>query len=676
MLFYTYHITAKPKEHLEQTREEVMESCKRLPAEFKEKDTDKVILFATTFRGRVTPRKDKLVMDMGIVFHHAKVYLEQVEQIILECFAEAFGEAEVTLEPEEVIYDKFLHSMTFRSPELNAFMSLTHHTRMEGSFMEWTLKEGLFKGQPLTQKEALQEAKKLFADESFLEEIKRIYSSKNTRSFIGHPVHYHLRVSNMVAAQAMVELLFRALYNNKRLVSTRYGVVSGLSSSWDEDFANVLFCTDGSSVVICTDGTGESCDNYASSYEETVQGLYNCFKRKAKNTLFVFVELVDKPGFSKGLCQLVKEELPIVELKEGKGSQKAIKQLMKQLAEKAGYGALWKKRPLKLEEEECCISYSEATKLYEEWEKQSRFASYGAYAALKPVKAKKVEQTTGLAYKKLQQLVGLKQLKQLVDEMVAVNKVNRERARLSLSCVHNSMHMLFTGNPGSAKTTVARLLAKIFYEEGIISSGHLVECGRSNLVGKYVGWTANIVRSKFKEARGGILFIDEAYSLVDSSKSFGDEAINTIVQEMENNREDVVVIFAGYPQKMKEFLDRNEGLRSRIAFHLDFPDYSSEELQEIFLLLAQDKGFKVSVGALEQAGNFFEAAVKTPDFGNGRFARNLLEKALLKQSLRLAKEGRDRKLTAEELITLLPQDLEIAQVQEPAGNRKTIGFNL
>lgn len=154
-----------------------------------------------------------------------------------------------------------------------------------------------------------------------------------------------------------------------------------------------------------------------------------------------------------------------------------------------------------------------------------------------------------------------------------------------------AMHMVFTGNPGTAKTTVARLFARIMRENGLLSRGHLVEVGRGDLVGKYVGWTAQTVQKKFEQAEGGVLFIDEAYALVDDrSGSYGDEAINTIVQEMENHRDDMVVIFAGYPDRMEEFLQKNPGLRSRIAYHVPFADYSVEELCSIAALTARKKG--------------------------------------------------------------------------------------
>lgn len=202
--------------------------------------------------------------------------------------------------------------------------------------------------------------------------------------------------------------------------------------------------------------------------------------------------------------------------------------------------------------------------------------------------------------------------------------------------------MLFTGNPGSAKTTCARLLAGILKDRGLLASGEFVECGRSDLVGKYVGWTAIIVKEKFKQAQGGVLFIDEAYAL-NSDDKFGPEAINTIVQEMENHRDDVIVIFAGYPEPMEDFLQSNEGLRSRIAFHLNFPDYNAEEMTEIFALMMKEQGYTCSKRFLEKAHDLLAEAVTHADFGNGRFARNLLEQTIMKQSARLIhlSEGTD-----------------------------------
>ncbi len=160
-------------------------------------------------------------------------------------------------------------------------------------------------------------------------------------------------------------------------------------------------------------------------------------------------------------------------------------------------------------------------------------------------------------------------------------------------------------------------------------------------------------------ARGGILFIDEAYSLVDGyEKSFGTEAINTIVQEMENRRNDTIVIFAGYPDKMKTFLEQNEGLRSRISYYLDFPDYQADELSEILRIMTERKGYELREGAKEKCGSIFAEACRQENFGNGRFVRNLLEQAIMRQSNRLMEEYKGKELRKEQLQELKEQDFE------------------
>ena len=175
------------------------------------------------------------------------------------------------------------------------------------------------------------------------------------------------------------------------------------------------------------------------------------------------------------------------------------------------------------------------------------------------------------AYQTLQDMIGLEKIKSLVNQILDNAKIQKIRAKLGLEQHKTGLHMVFTGNPGTAKTTVARLLAKILSQEGLLESGEFIECGRGDLIGEYVGQTAPKVQHQFRMAKGGILFIDEAYSLLDDyRKSYGDEAISTIVQEMENFRDDVIVIFAGYPDKMKTFLESNEGLKSRIAFRFTY----------------------------------------------------------------------------------------------------------
>ena len=235
--------------------------------------------------------------------------------------------------------------------------------------------------------------------------------------------------------------------------------------------------------------------------------------------------------------------------------------------------------------------------------------------------------------------------------------------------------MAFTGNPGSAKTTVARLLAAILKEEGVAATGAFVECGRSDLVAKYVGWTAKAVRQKFEEASGGVLFIDEAYALVDGSNSFGAEAINTIVQEMENRRDDVLVVFAGYPDRMREFLESNEGFNSRVAFHLDFPDYTADEMVEILQVMAKERGLRLNDAILKKCWGIFANASAKEDFGNGRYVRNVLEAAVIRQAERLMAAREKRPVTRQMAASLRAEDFEPVKVGRKQEKRKNaMGF--
>ena len=236
-----------------------------------------------------------------------------------------------------------------------------------------------------------------------------------------------------------------------------------------------------------------------------------------------------------------------------------------------------------------------------------------------------------------------------------------------------AMHMVFTGNPGTAKTTVARLFAEMLKDEKVLSTGSFTKVGRADLVGSFVGSTAPLIKRRFREARGGVLFIDEAYSLCDGRENgFGDEAINTIVQEMENHRDDVIVIFAGYPEPMERFLERNPGMRSRIAFKVQFEDYTTDELCGITRLMAARKNLTVTEGAMKKLRETYDAVVKQNDFGNGRFVRNMLEEAEMNMAVRLLQEGRLDGST--DLITTIEEcDIPEPQQKKQTGTRQ-IGF--
>lgn len=230
----------------------------------------------------------------------------------------------------------------------------------------------------------------------------------------------------------------------------------------------------------------------------------------------------------------------------------------------------------------------------------------------------------------LDELIGLADVKDHIRKITAFARMKQDMEAKGMDSLSTTLNMAFIGNPGTAKTTVARILAGIFHEIGLLSNEELVEVGRADLVARYEGQTADKVKEVFCKARGRLLFIDEAYSLLENHEGeYGDEAINTIVQEMENHRADTVVIFAGYPKPMEQFLSRNPGLRSRVPFSINFNDYSVDELLKIVELEAQKRGFAVSTEARETVTAICRTAVGSPKAGNGRFCRNLVENAVL-----------------------------------------------
>lgn len=293
-------------------------------------------------------------------------------------------------------------------------------------------------------------------------------------------------------------------------------------------------------------------------------------------------------------------------------------------------------------------------------------------------KYKKKSDGNGTDVKSLDEMIGLTEVKQQIKDFTAFMRLNELKRKREIETIVPSRHMIFTGNPGTAKTTVAILLAHILYENHTIVRDNVDIVSRDQLVAKYVGHTAIKVREAIERAQGGILFVDEAYSLVDGvgANSFGQEAIDTFVNYMDNKkvRETTIIIFAGYKKEMLEFCESNPGIRSRVGFIIDFPDYSTEELMEISDLQAKNQGivlsddFKVE---LEKAINQYK---KEKSFGNGRFVRSVLEKSMMKQARRLCdKYGDDlSSITDEEIVTLIKDDFSLFGLKKPSD--KKIGF--
>ncbi|WP_054955787.1 AAA family ATPase [Paenibacillus dakarensis] len=264
--------------------------------------------------------------------------------------------------------------------------------------------------------------------------------------------------------------------------------------------------------------------------------------------------------------------------------------------------------------------------------------------------------------KELDLLVGLDQIKELVYEIYALLQVARMRSEMGLLSGGHVFHMIFKGNPGTGKTTVARIIAKMFQKMGVLSKGHLVEVERADLVGEYIGHTAQKTRDLVKKAIGGILFIDEAYSLArGGEKDFGKEAIDTLVKSMEDQKNQFVLILAGYSDEIDYFMSCNPGLHSRFPIQMNFPDYNMDQLIQISELMAKERDYILMPQSMIKMKEHLEAEKENQihAFSNARYVRNVIEKTIRNQAVRLLNQyvaGNPSKL---ELMTLRPEDFKL-----------------
>jgi probable Rubsico expression protein CbbX len=260
------------------------------------------------------------------------------------------------------------------------------------------------------------------------------------------------------------------------------------------------------------------------------------------------------------------------------------------------------------------------------------------------------------------ELVGLAPVKSRIRDIAALLLVDRMRQERGLSAAPPSLHMCFTGNPGTGKTTVAMRMAQILHRLGYVRRGHMVAVTRDDLVGQYIGHTAPKTREVLKKAMGGVLFIDEAYYLYrpENERDYGQEAIEILLQIMENQRDDLVVILAGYKDRMDRFFESNPGMSSRIAHHIDFPDYGAGELERIAELMLKDMQYRFDDQAGDVFRQYLERRMTMPHFANARSVRNALDRARLRHASRLLAAGGD--VDDDALVTITAPDLLASRV--------------
>ena len=517
-------------------------------------------------------------------------------------------------------------------------------------------------------------AKRLFANETLVPELERIYAGSKYLYASGHPVHYIVEADDRDTRREIYKVLLDALHANLRLKNCRYFF---LDFRPGENYSRMTYealykISEGGAVVVRYLAGDDSEDNSnASSERDVIENICEmakqyrnkvltvlCFPRECKKVKAQFYENLGTMAF--------------IELREDFIDSASAKEFLTSRA-KENHVRTDKKLFADIKDDHSYLA-TELQGVFDEWYNQKlKTTVYPQYkdvavARKETIKAK----PQGSAYDELMEMIGLSEAKQVIKKAINYYKMQKLYEEKGVKRNNPAMHMIFSGNPGTAKTTVARLFARIMRENGLLSRGHLVEVGRGDLVGRYVGWTAKTVQAKFKEATGGVLFIDEAYSLVDDRDgSYGDEAINTIVQEMENHRADVVVIFAGYPDKMEGFLSKNPGLRSRIAFHVPFADYTCEELCQIADMISRKNGMKIDKDAYGKLEKVFDIAKANEDFGNGRYVRNIFEQAKMNQASRLLEKDFET-ITTDEITTITADDIVISETAKP--QKRRIGF--
>ena len=504
-------------------------------------------------------------------------------------------------------------------------------------------------------------------DQTFIDELINIEEHKNASGFTGNMVHYVVSGHSIEAVKDMTETLMQSLIKAERISSRRMEVISEIEPDvyLVQNHLNDIIEGNYGGVVVLDLTEKFGCDPV--DYTLTSKYIVNLLKEYRNKCLFVFTYNMDNPGFSyQILPQINKYVIPVM-LREGRGDRRAAIRYMKALIKDSAYaeyagqaGEFMKLFPgNEFTQTDVLMAYEQ----FESWCLNKNVLHAYNYDMSQEFMLDR-DGSTDSSYDKLNKLIGLNIVKKRIESIIASDIVEKERIKHKgkdyQAC---SMNMIFGGNPGSAKTTVAKLFAGIAKEKGILKSGAFVERGGMDLDG--LG-CVTAIREAFLAAKGGVLFIDEAYSMV------SDTAVTVLIQEMENRREDVIVILAGYNDRMHDFMKINEGLKSRIPHWVDFPDYTADELTDIFKLMIEERGFQVTDEATKEAHYIFEKVRNTDNFGNGRYVRNLIDRASQNQAVRLLSDGKDASVMKKKELFQITKD-DISLLEEGLKNEREPG---
>ena len=532
--------------------------------------------------------------------------------------------------------------------------------------------------------------RELLCENTVLPEIRRIFDPNAPKKFTAHPVQYIIMSDSASVRKSIRELLLSSLWEAGRLQSRRVylSLGSNVTRMRRRFFEPLKFeyleklydAQRGGAIVLPFAGAQGDEDGNTKTANSDMNRIQDMLPliREFRHDVLSIIEIGRK---DESLYRMICRELAgvvMVKLDESVVFRQEAEDYLKRSAAKANISDV-QSLLQELPETDEGFVLTDLQNIYDRWfDGYLHHTIYPSYRDFRMLGETTVaEEPKGAAYQELISLIGLKEAKATIKQMLDYHRAHNIFSAHGRSIGKKpSMHMVFMGNPGTAKTTVARLVARIMKDNGVIPVGNLIEVGRQDVVDRYVGGTAPKVKSLFSRAKGSVLFIDEAYSLVDGKRGmYGDEAISAIVQEMENHREDTVVIFAGYPSEMEKLRDTNPGLRSRIAFRVNFEDYSKEELVEMVEKFAKDDNMKLSEEAREKLATVIEIRVReclnALASGNGRLARNLYEKIRMRQATRIVNTAPDM-ITDEMLGELTAEDLDI-EPEKKTGS-EGIGF--
>ncbi len=606
-------------------------------------------------------REEESEIYTGIAFDEKKYDLEAVCEEISELFMHAFcikcfkyGPVECTM----FEYDDILTES--RRREMMNFGSVSAWVAMTNVYSHY-----------LTDKEKIQQYyfsydEKIVSDSKneigaiydagFINELSNIDNHKTGQNNFGNIVHYIVSARSTEACNDMALTLSNRLYLSGRIQSRRIGFVSDIGPGvYRSDYIeNVIANNEHGAVVI---DLSESFGYEPTEYKLAIRFLEKLLKKYRNNCLFIFTYNMDRPGFSYGLLPDLKKYVIPVQLREGTGNRKAAINYMKSLIRNSEYAKYASQSAEFLRQypgstftqTDVLLAYEQ----FEPWCLNKNVLQAYDYDLSEDFMLDRDENAES-AEEKLNKLIGLKTVKAQIKKIADADVVEKERKnRTGNKYKPGTMHMIFAGNPGSAKTTVAKLFGGIAKEKGVLKSGIVVECGGMDLDGF---GCVQAIRDAFDAAKGGVLFVDEAYTITSNT------ATTVLLQEMENHREDVIVILAGYNERMKEFMGQNEGLKSRIPYWIEFPDYNEKELTEIFELMLEEKGFQATEDAVKQAQYIFDKVCHLDNFGNGRYVRNLLEKSIQEQSERILTEKKEpSKIRLSDLFLLKKEDIKMPE---------------